>query len=68
MLVSLEPRLSVPNFVSQLFYKATRKNPEWKAWVRSYMLVLDPQLVQLVHLVMDVEVYVGAEMSQNVTL
>ena len=68
MLVSLEPRLSVPNFVSQLFSKATRQNPEWKAWVRSYMLVLDPQLVQLVHLVMDVEVYVGAEMSQNVTL
>ena len=31
------------------------------------LLVLDPQLVQLVHLVMDVEVCVGAEMSQNVT-
>ena len=31
------------------------------------LLVLDPQLVQLVHLVMDVEVYVDAEMSQNVT-
>ena len=27
-----------------------------------------PQLVQLVHLVMDVEVHVDAEMSQNVTL
>ena len=26
-----------------------------------------PQRVQLVHLVMDVEVYVGAEMSQSVT-
>ena len=31
------------------------------------LLVLDSQLVQLVYLVMDVEVCVGAEMSQNVT-
>ena len=31
------------------------------------LLVLDPQLAQLVHLVMDVKVYVGADMSQNVT-
>ena len=37
---SLEPRFSVPDFVSQLwrkiggFSKAARQNPEQKAWVR----------------------------------
>ena len=33
---SLEPRLSVPDFVSQLWrkFKAAKQNPEWKAWVR----------------------------------
>ena len=38
---SLEPRLSVPDFVSQLwrkivFSKAARQNPERRAWVRGY--------------------------------
>ena len=39
-LASLEPRLSVPDFVSQLrfFSKAARQNPERKAWVRGYRL------------------------------
>ena len=43
---SLEPRLSVPDFVSQLwrkiwvlnFSKAARQNPEQKAWLRNYYL------------------------------
>ena len=35
---SLELRLSVPDFVSQLWRKigAVRQNPEWRAWVRGY--------------------------------
>ena len=33
---SLEPRLSVLDFVSQLFSKAVRQNLEQKAWVQGY--------------------------------
>ena len=49
-MVSLEPRLSVPDFVLQLwrnlrfFSKAARENPELKAWVRGYTYVSSPQL------------------------
>ena len=35
---SLEPRLSVPDFVSQLWRKAARQNLEWKAWLLQVML------------------------------
>ena len=39
---SLEPRLSVPDFVSLLrfFSKAARQNPERRAWVRGYVFTL----------------------------
>ena len=40
---SLEPRLSVLDFVLQLWkkIKAARQNPKWKAWVRGYGMLCD---------------------------
>ena len=45
LILSLEPRLSVPDFVSQLwrkigfFSKAGRQNPERRAWVRGKLIL-----------------------------